>query len=104
MLNWYRGLIALRNAEPALAVGRFTALTQRDAPVLAFTREHEDATLLVLINYAPREVALSLPLAIDSSRWQPVFPAGSASPLSGPAGSLLAKMAARQVRVLKAGP
>ena len=104
LLNWYRGLIALRNAEPALALGRFTALTQRDAPVLAFTREHEDATLLVLINYAPREVALSLPLAIDSSRWQPVFPAGAASPLSGPAGNLLAKMAARQVRVLKAVP
>ena len=40
LLNWYRGLIALRNAEPALAVGSFTPLSVRDQPVFAFLREH----------------------------------------------------------------
>jgi glycosidase len=104
LLNWYRGLIALRNAEPALALGRFKPLTPRDAPIFAFTREHEGSALLVLINYAYREASVALPLDAEPAAWAPVFPPGAASPLSGRAGNLQVKMAPQQVVVLKARP
>ncbi len=104
LLNWYRGLIALRNAEPALALGRFTPLTPRDAPIFAFTRQHEGSTLLVLINYAYREANATLALAPAAAQWQVQFPAGAASVLAGPAGQLQVRMAPQQVLVLKAQP
>ncbi|MBX3607512.1 MAG: alpha-glucosidase C-terminal domain-containing protein [Piscinibacter sp.] len=104
LLHWYRGLIALRNAEPALSVGRFTPLSQRDAPIFAFTREHEGSTLLVLINYAYREATLTVPAPLEAARWQPVFPAGATPSLVGPAGNLQVKLAPQQMVVLKARP
>lgn len=49
MLTLYRQLLALRRAEPALAIGSFRLL---DAPegVLAYQREHDGRRLRVLLN------------------------------------------------------
>ena len=101
LLNWYRGLIALRNAEPALAVGSFTPLSVRDQPVFAFLREHEGATLLVLINYARTPATHALPAGFKAADWQPVFPQGAASPF---ATANTVKLAPQQVLVLKKKP
>lgn len=102
LLNWYRALVALRNAEPALAQGGFTPLTPRDAPIFAFTRSHDGSTLLVLINYAYREATATLALEPAAAQWQVLFPAGAATALGGPAGKLQVRMAPQQVLVLKA--
>ena len=80
LLNHYRRLIALRRAEPALSVGNFTPLSVKDAPILAFVREHEGTRLLVLINYAYQGATLALPADIDPARWTGVFPADAAWP------------------------
>ena len=101
LLNWYRGLIALRNAEPALSIGSFTPLSVRDQPVFAFLREHEGATLLVLINYARTPATHALPAGFKAADWQPVFPQGAASPF---ATANTVKLAPQQVLVLKKKP
>lgn len=51
MLNWYKTLIALRNAHPALARGTLTLEDQESPSVLALVREAEGERLLVLANY-----------------------------------------------------
>jgi glycosidase len=105
LLSWYRALIALRNAEPALSVGSFTPLSERDMPVFAFTREHEGSRLLVLINYARQPATHALPASFKPSDWSVVFPRGAASPFAdAQAGTTAARVAlgAQQVLVLKA--
>ncbi len=105
LLSWYRGLIGLRNAEPALAIGSFTALSVRDQPVFAFTREHAGTRLLVLINYARQAATHALPAGFRAADWQVVFPNVAASPFvpampGTPAARIT--LAAQQVLVLKA--
>ena len=116
LLNWYRGLIALRNAEPALAVGSFVPMSQKDEPVFAFKRTHEGRSVLVLINLAYRDAALALPADFEPTRWQPAFPPGAAldvrtktaqkpPPGGEPARPQLeVRMGPQQVLVLKAVP
>ena len=80
LLNWYRGLIALRNAEPALSIGSFTPLAERDAPIFAFQREHEGSRFIVLVNYAFRDAVLALPAGVAATRWEVAFPKGASLP------------------------
>jgi len=104
LLNWYRGLIALRNAEPALSQGGFTPLSERDQPVFAFTREHEGSRLLVLINYARQPAQHALPASFKAGDWTVAFPQGAASPfVAAKAGTPGARvqLGAQQVLVLK---
>jgi glycosidase len=111
LLNWYRGLIALRNAEPALSVGTITPLSERDLPIFAFMREHEGARLLVLINFAYRDATLALPAGLQASGWNVVFPTGTTLPFVAPKKGKAGKpgveptqvrLAAQQVVILKA--
>lgn len=74
LLNWYRALIAFRNAHPALQTGSFEVISRDDDPVFAFIREAAGERLLVLINYASREAELEMPAAIQSAAWSAVFP------------------------------
>jgi alpha-glucosidase len=50
MLTLYRSLIALRRAEPALAVGQYVPLPAADDDVLCYRREHEGRSLFVALN------------------------------------------------------
>ena len=54
--SYYRDLIALRHSDPAVALGEFTMLLPDDEQVYAFTRHHEDTTLLVLANFGATEI------------------------------------------------
>ena len=101
LLNWYRGLIALRNAEPALSVGSFKPLSEKDAPIFAFTREQDGTHLLVLINFAYRDATLALPAGFQATAWQPVFPAGAKPAFALKGGKLEVRLAAQQVQILK---
>ena len=118
LLNRYRQLIALRKSEPALSIGSFTPLSEKDAPILAFLREHEEAKLLVLINYAYRNATLTLPAELQSEQWKAVhsqnglWPSApkaadkaalkaAPSTVFTPAGSQI-QMAPQQILILKA--
>jgi oligo-1,6-glucosidase len=63
----YRGLIELRHAEPAVALGDFTMLLEGDPLVYAFTRRLEETELLVVANFSGEEdVAADVP---DAAEW-----------------------------------
>ncbi len=66
VLSWYRRLIALRHAEPAVADGDFTMLLPDDECVYAFTRRLGDVELLVLGNISDRTVTAAVP---DAEAW-----------------------------------
>ena len=67
MLAHYRRLIALRHAEPVVALGDFTMLLPDHEQVYAFTRSLEGRVLLVLAN-AGREPVPLAPLRADLPR------------------------------------
>jgi glycosidase len=101
LLAWYRSLIALRNTEPALSVGAIKVLSARDEPVLAFERDHDGTQLLVLLNYAYRDVRYLLPEGFDAARWKPVFPADAAYTPAAKGSRLELPMKAQTMVVLK---
>jgi glycosidase len=75
-LAFYREVIALRNAHPALRVGTFrTVLTDDEADVWAFVRSTDDETLLVALNNSDQRQAVTIPIADGSAAdaWRGVF-------------------------------
>jgi oligo-1,6-glucosidase len=66
VFHYYRSLITLRHAEPAVALGDFTMLMPDDEAVYAFLRRHGQTELLVLGNFSPepRPVLIS-----DAAAW-----------------------------------
>ena len=66
VFHYYRSLITLRHAEPAVALGDFTMLMPDDDDVYAFLRRHGQTELLVLGNFSPepRPVLIS-----DTAAW-----------------------------------
>nr|WP_038282908.1 alpha-amylase family glycosyl hydrolase [Pacificimonas flava] len=56
MLALTRALLAMRRAEPALAVGGMRLLDAPDG-VLAYEREHGERRLTILLNLTPRSIA-----------------------------------------------
>jgi glycosidase len=97
LLHWYRALIALRNAHPALQTGTFEPLAKGNEPIFSFVREADGERLLVLINYSPAEATVTVSAAFKAAKWEPVFPA----PSNGTA-ALPATMAAQSLMVFKA--
>jgi len=96
LLNWYRQLIALRNTEPALSIGSFAPISDRDAPILAFTRDAEGSRVLVLINFAYRETTFAVPAALQALPWKVLLPAQAPVPQGAQW-----KLAPQQVLILK---
>jgi len=60
LFNFYRKLIALRRASPALTLGRYEA-DQVDGQLWHFQRVHGGERVLVAINYGDTPAALELP-------------------------------------------
>lgn len=50
-LNFYRQLIALRKATPALQIGDYTAVEHHQDNILAFLRMGEQSTILIAFNF-----------------------------------------------------
>jgi alpha-glucosidase len=61
-LNFYRRLLAVRQAAPALVAGEYQPLDEGAENYFAFLRTVEEQTVLVVLNYAAEEVALSFDL------------------------------------------
>jgi hypothetical protein len=50
LLEWYKLLVRVRNASPALRQGTYQPLETSDSSVMAFARKHDEQTVLSLIN------------------------------------------------------
>lgn len=59
MLSFYRRLIALRTAEPALEIGDY-APVEAQGDVLAYLRRHGDRQFLIALNLADGSAQLDL--------------------------------------------
>ncbi|HEX7021890.1 MAG TPA: alpha-amylase family glycosyl hydrolase [Trueperaceae bacterium] len=60
MHGWYEALIALRQANPALAQGNMTLVELPDEHLLAFRRQSREQTVLVVANAGRRAKVVSL--------------------------------------------
>jgi alpha-glucosidase len=54
ILNWYKGLLALRHTNEALLNGNYIALNQGDPNVLSYLRNYKDQAVLVVINMSAK--------------------------------------------------
>jgi cyclomaltodextrinase len=74
-LAYYRQIIALRNAHPALQTGSIqTLLTDDDAEVWAFVRRDDDEQLVVILNDADRAHEVTVPLPLNApAHWTAVL-------------------------------
>jgi glycosidase len=72
MLSFYRDLIALRRASPALSVGNYRAFHQ-SGPTLLYERSTARDRMLVALNLSgdPQEIAL------PGHRWRPLLCTGA---------------------------
>ncbi len=50
ILNWYKGLLALRHTDPALLDGDYVALNEHDPNVLSYLRKSSTEAAMVVIN------------------------------------------------------
>ena len=50
ILNWYKGLLALRHTNPALLEGSYIALNQNDPNVMSYLRKTTNRAAIVVIN------------------------------------------------------
>ncbi len=71
-LAYYREIIALRNAHPALRTGSIrTILTDDEQNVMAFIRENDTEEIAVVLNASDRDATVTLPL--DGTGWTRAF-------------------------------
>ena len=67
ILNWYRKLISIRNAEQGLQEGNFLSIPSDRREILSFIRQYRDETYLVVINTSNSPVAdFSLDIGLSS--------------------------------------
>ncbi len=100
LLNFYKQMIALRNAEPALQTGDLSLLSSNSNSVLSFTRTEGDEELLVVLNYSSSSQSIALNLDSDSE-WQEVYPATSGSITAASSGTTSLLQPALSVEVYR---
>ncbi len=67
VFHYYRRLIALRKAYSVFREGSFTLLDPEDPNVFAYTRDTEDAHMLVVCNFTAQQLPYELPEAFHGS-------------------------------------
>jgi glycosidase len=87
LFNFYRELIALRRASPALTLGRYEA-DRVDSRVWTFQRVHGSERVMVAINYGDEPARVALPAGA-----QPLLPK------AGPASAQLPPLSVRVYRL-----
>ncbi|GGQ98739.1 maltose alpha-D-glucosyltransferase [Deinococcus ruber] len=80
MLHFTRRLLELRRQFPAFALGNLTFVNTGNPAVLAYTREHEGSTLLVVANFASSAQAARLELGHLNHKTPVTLVGGSAFP------------------------
>ncbi len=70
LLNFYRRLLSLRRANPALRRGMFQPVTFTPKKILAYLREDANQTVLVAMNFGGRTHRLVLGSELARRRWR----------------------------------
>ena len=96
---YYRQLIAVRRAHPALSAGAFRALAT-DGDLLVFARERGADTVIVAINRGTAEAAATVPLPAG---WTAAREVLGATPLAARDGALSLRVPGRTAQVVVAG-
>lgn len=99
LLNYYRAIIGLRNAHPALTRGDFSH-AQANGEVYAFRRHTDAETLEVLINYGGTMGTATLEGLAPGVRLRSVRPDDGATWHANAAGQVTLGMAPQSLRVL----
>ena len=73
VFSGYRTLIRIRREHPVILDGTLRFYLEDDPAIVAYTRENEEESLLVLANLSDEEVPLSLPRELALRDWKPVF-------------------------------
>ena len=81
-LNYFRALVKLRKATPALVYGDYTLVDAANPDVYAYRRELGDARYLVLLNFRPHPSRVDLSGIAPSALEREIgnYPAASAAP------------------------
>ena len=70
LLNFYKHLLTIRKTTPALQKGSFVPLTCDLRHMLAYLRQYADQTVLVVLNFAHRNVCLTLGPKLRGKDWK----------------------------------
>jgi alpha-glucosidase len=68
LLHFYRGLLRVRKQNPALQVGDYRPLHKKETDYLAFLRQADAQTCLVVLNWSAREFVLRFDLGSTKAR------------------------------------
>jgi len=67
-LNYFRKLVALRNANiPVLVYGKYTLLDKQNPDIYAYTREADGRKILILLNFSSKVASASVPLDVSQA-------------------------------------
>ena len=91
ILNWYKGLLALRHSDEALLNGDYVALNPKDPNVLSYLRRAGENAVLVVINMSAKPQKVSFDLS------QQGFGAGAARTLMTTQASLKTASSVKQL-------
>jgi cyclomaltodextrinase len=84
MLEYYRKLISIRNAHPALQLGRYlTVLADDRRDIYVFQREYDGEIVFVLFNNKEKEQTISIPIPKYRGLWKDTLNGGSYAPSGG---------------------
>lgn len=70
LFTFYKRLLAIRKATPALQKGSFVPLTYDPRRLLAYLRQDADQTVLIALNFGRRKVRLALGPQLRGKDWQ----------------------------------
>ncbi|HYO74669.1 MAG TPA: maltose alpha-D-glucosyltransferase [Archangium sp.] len=70
MLNWVKRLLRVRQRYPAFAMGRLRWVNPDNRKVIAFTREYEGQTILIICNLS----RFAQPAVLDMREWEGQVP------------------------------
>jgi alpha-glucosidase len=70
LLHFYRKLLEVRRATPALRRGMTMALTLDPHAILGYLRQTSEQTVLVALNFSKRHIPLVLGHELSQAEWQ----------------------------------
>ena len=73
LLEHYRALLAMRNANPVIATGTLTVLSAAGDPVLVLRREQSAETAIVVINYSSAQQSVAADTGMADTTFDAVF-------------------------------
>ncbi len=103
LLNWYKAVIAVRRAHPALTLGTHAGATASGS-TLSFQRVHGNQRAVVMINYGSGGATISATGLPAGATLSNAFPASGTNAIADGAGTARVSVPGQSVRVFIIGP